>query len=386
MKRISELDGFRVFCIGIVAAFHLWQQSWFTPRVFGVSLDPVLRAGYLPVDGTILLTGFLLCLPFSRKFFHPEEAIPAPAEFYNRRLHRILPHFNLALILTLLCFTLPFGTYPSGWHALLDILSHFSFVFTFSPQTYFSGQIPTTAWTIVIEMQFYLLFPFIGRMFIKKPAATVSLMTAVAFLYRLVFIKTRSDMSMVVNQLPAFLDVYALGMLASLIYVKIADSTRDTFHRQIVSTISLAAALVALWHLFRFQAYNPPTGILQAGQMVVRFPLALVNFVIVLSLPFAVKPVRKIMGNRVMRFLSEVSIDFYLVHQLAALVVKRLDFIPHMTENPAQAAELSWQLKYLAVSVAAGFVLACAMHFAIEYFGKKRCTHGIQRTHERLQG
>ena len=62
-RHIPELNGLRVLLVFIVSWYHFWQQSWLTPHVGSVSLDFLVRSGYMPVDGTILLSGFLLFLP-----------------------------------------------------------------------------------------------------------------------------------------------------------------------------------------------------------------------------------------------------------------------------------------------------------------------------------
>ena len=75
-ERIPELDGFRVLMVGIVAWFHFWQQSWLTPYIGSYSLDYLVRAGYMGVDGTILLSAFLLFLPYAKSSV---EGAPLPS-------------------------------------------------------------------------------------------------------------------------------------------------------------------------------------------------------------------------------------------------------------------------------------------------------------------
>ena len=59
--RIPVLDGYRVILVFLVSWYHIWQQSWLTPRLPLVgSLDFLMRSGYVHVDGMILLSGFLL--------------------------------------------------------------------------------------------------------------------------------------------------------------------------------------------------------------------------------------------------------------------------------------------------------------------------------------
>ena len=64
--RIPELDGLRVLMIFIVSWYHIWQQSWLRPYIGSYSLDYLVRSGYVWVDGTVLLSCFLLFLPWAR--------------------------------------------------------------------------------------------------------------------------------------------------------------------------------------------------------------------------------------------------------------------------------------------------------------------------------
>ena len=73
--RIPELDGLRVIKIFIVSWYHIWQQSWLEPAFdlagTHISLDFLVRTGYVWVDGTVLLSAFLLYLPLARKNREP---------------------------------------------------------------------------------------------------------------------------------------------------------------------------------------------------------------------------------------------------------------------------------------------------------------------------
>ena len=64
-RRIPELDGLRVLMIFIVSWHHIWQQSWLRPAIGTYSLDYLVRSGYIWVDGTVLLSSFLLFLPYA---------------------------------------------------------------------------------------------------------------------------------------------------------------------------------------------------------------------------------------------------------------------------------------------------------------------------------
>ena len=138
-RRIPELDGLRVLLVFIVSWYHIWQQSWLTPSIGGVSLDFLVRAGYMPVDGTILLSGFLLFLPFARTMLLGEE-LPDTRAFYRRRIMRVVPSYNFYTLLLLFAVALPWGLYPSAQKMVKDLFMHFTFTFTFDMETYMSTQ------------------------------------------------------------------------------------------------------------------------------------------------------------------------------------------------------------------------------------------------------
>ena len=280
-KRIPELDGLRVLLVFVVAWYHFWQQSWLTPAIGSYSLDFLVRSGYMPVDGTILLSGFLLFLPYARSMLM-EEPLPDRRWFYRRRVMRIVPSFYFITLVMLFLVALPWGLYYSPKNLVKDVFMHFTFTFTFDPYTYISTPIGVASWTLAIEMQAYLLFPFIARRAMRKPAATLLGMTALAWLWRGWCVWAFTDYGMVVNQLPSFLDVYALGMAAALLYVKCTQlwqKVKRPILWEIGATAAVAAAVLLLEKILRAQAYYH--GNIQAGQMIHRFPLAALLAVLV---------------------------------------------------------------------------------------------------------
>ena len=325
-KRIPELDGLRVLLVFIVSWYHIWQQSWLTPRIGGVSLDFLVRSGYMPVDGTILLSGFLLFLPYARTMLLGEE-LPDTRAFYRRRIMRVVPSYNFYTLLLLFAVALPWGLYPSAQKMVKDLFMHFTFTFTFDMETYMSTPVGVASWTLAVEMQAYLLFPLLARLALRRPAATLCGMAAAAFAYRGYCLWAMSEYGMVVNQLPAFLDVYAVGMAGAILYVWLVKKWRGVRRPILWETLATAVAALALWGLVRLlkaQAATPGFNGIQAGQMLRRFPLALLMVSLTVSLPLTVLPLRKLLGNRVMAFLSAISMNYYLIHQPVAVHLKRL--------------------------------------------------------------
>ncbi|MBE5804511.1 MAG: acyltransferase [Clostridiales bacterium] len=370
-RRIPELDGLRVLLVFIVAWYHFWQQSWLTPGVSSYSLDFLVRSGYMPVDGTILLSGFLLFLPYARAMLM-DEPVPDRRWFYRRRIMRIVPSFYFVTLVMLLAVALPWGLYRTPQQMVKDVFMHFTFTFTFDPYTYISTPIGVASWTLAIEMQAYLLFPFIARWAMRRPAATMLGMTALAWLWRGWCLWAFADLNMVVNQLPSFLDVYALGMAFALLYVKLTQlwqKVKRPILWELLVTLTVAACVLALERLLKAQAYY--NGNIQAGQMIHRFPLAVLLAVLAVSLPFTVLPLRKLMGNRVMTFLAGVSMNYYLIHQNLAVHLKRLGIPYSEYPLPNQAGDKPWQYRYTFLCFGLSLVLAVLATYLIEKPGAR---------------
>ena len=96
-RHVDVLDGVRALCIFIVAWYHIWQQSWLWPvlSVGGatLNLDPLVRSGYIWVDAMLLISGFLLYLPYAREMDSPLPSLPETKGFFVRRALRILPSY-----------------------------------------------------------------------------------------------------------------------------------------------------------------------------------------------------------------------------------------------------------------------------------------------------
>lgn len=370
---IPELDGFRVLLVFIVSWYHIWQQSWLTPAVGGTSLDFLVRSGYMHVDGTILLSGFLLFLPYAQAMLDGGP-LPSVRGFYQRRAARIVPSYLFFTGVMLFAVALPYGLYYGSTSAMWrDILTHLTFTFTFTPATYVGTQLGTPSWTLCIELQMYLLFPLIARGAVKKPMAVMLGMAAIAAYFRMWALSTLSDYNMVVNQLISFLDVYALGMALSCAYVRLQRWYQAlTRRRWAVQTLATALLALCVWLLVlllrRQAASNGYTGLgsIQANQLLHRLPLTLLYGGCILSLPFALLPLRWLMGNPIMRFLSGISMNYYLVHQPLAVHLRRLNIPYSEYDYPNQVGIRDWQYQYTWLCFGLAFAAAVLMTYLVE--------------------
>jgi len=356
------------------------------------SLDYLVRAGYVPVDGTILLSGFLLFLPYARSMLLGEKT-PGVKQFYQRRIMRIVPSYVFITLLMLFAVAIPYDLYYGNTGNLVkDVLMHLTFTQTFDFQTYIATPIGVASWTVAIEMQAYLVFPLLAKWARKNPLGTLSTMAAAALLFRSWVVWSMKDYNMVVNQLINFLDVYAMGMGASILYVKLTTlcpEDKRRFAWQAVATLCVVLAFVGLKELMQAQARSNGQTEIQAGQMVRRPLFASLLALLTLSLPFAVRPVRFLFGNKVMGFLAMVSMNYYLMHQNIAVHLKRIEFPPAQNypyPNMAPGGpEEPWVFHYTFWCFGLSLLTAIAITFLVEKPGAWALRKGFKWLDDRFR-
>ena len=368
--RIPELDGLRVLMIFIVSWYHIWQQSWLRPYIGSYSLDYLVRSGYVWVDGTVLLSCFLLFLPWARAM---ADGTPAPdtVDFYYRRFRRIVPGYYFITLAVFFAIALPWGLYESPQFLVKDLATHLTFTFTFFYDTYVATPLGAAGWTLAILVQGYLLFPLIARGVMKKPAATFGLMAAVCLGFRAWCIWALYDYTMVVNQLINFLDVYILGIAGAIAYVRLeklrsGQGGKISRKWQAIATVVFIGVFWGLLSLLRVQASAGSYPDIQKRQMMYRPVYGVCFTLLALSAPFSLAPLRKLLGNPVTKFLGGISMNYYLIHQTVTVHLKRLKIPASESAEPHMSGELQWQMGYTALAFGISVLLAILVTYAVE--------------------
>ena len=89
------------------------------------------------------------------------------------------------------------------------------------------------------------------------------------------------------------------------------------------------------------------------------------------------------MSNRVVRFLSGISFNFYIWHQWLAVQLKQWRIPPYLAaENPNQAGEMPWQLHYTLLCFAAAILVATLVTYLVEKPAAKWGRKKIMRNEE----
>lgn len=328
-SHVGVLDGVRALGVLCVLWFHFWQQTWLMPTystpflawagIERINPDVLRRVGYLCVDLMLLLSAFVLYLPYARRTFcgTPVDSIKL---FYRKRFARIVPSYLFAVIV-MFTVAMAQGSYKGrASFALKDLLTHLTFTQMLFNDTYLFTGITAVMWTVCIEVALYLIFPLLARAFARKPLLMYATMVLFGIWFTNAVSPAIGEPRVMVNRFLTFLPVFANGMMAAYLYVWYAERVKRKAIPSILGTIAAAAALYAIIRLFRLCSASGDASHQQVWQMQYRMLLSLAFTVFLLGASISMKPIRRILDNRVLAAIAAVSYNLYLWHQW--LIVK----------------------------------------------------------------
>lgn len=269
---IPEIDGFRFFAIGTVLLYHL--NTHFSRTIANLDtnvkapdnlfIDAISR-GSLGVNVFFAISGFILALPFARQRLFDEKPVDLRA-YYIRRLTRLEPPYVISLILLLFVHLLilheNFG----------DIFPNFLASLFYVHSIVFDAwsKINPVAWSLEVEVQFYVLAPVLALFFsIRNPVWRRSILISVIiasvlhanFNYEMIQeLHLRKSLFMHLHQ-------FLIGFLFADFFL---TDWKDTLKQK--SFLYDIAGILALVLLFVFNVpFSPSADLLFAGCLFVSF-------------------------------------------------------------------------------------------------------------------
>ena len=357
-------DLLRVFCVFMIAWYHIWQQSWLSPTLrqggFQLDLTPYVRTGYMFVDLMLMLSGFLLYLPWAN------GREKRTGEFYLRRALRILPSYWLCLIvMAVFALTEPGSSDPGK--LAKDLAAHLTFTHNLFYESYISTRLNVVLWTLAVEVQFYFILPALAPAFRRQPVICYLAMVGAALCFQRLWTAPMEDTALFVNRLPNMLDAYANGMLAAHLYALLAKQQK---RRALIATLGTLACVAGVWgifHLLKAQARISGYEALRHGQLDRRWLFRLCGAAFLAGGSLSFELVRKLCSNRVVGFFSGLSFNFYIWHQWLAVKLKLWRVPPYLAEaDPNQAGEMPWQLHYTLLCFIAAFIASVLITYLVE--------------------
>ena len=138
-------------------------------------VERTLEAGHFGVQLFFAISGFILALPFAKQMISKAPARLRLKDYYLRRLTRIEPPYIIHLFFLFLLCVLVFRHLPPGVHYSLSqnphwaryVSSHILASLVYAHGFIFGGHpyLNMVLWSLEIEVQFYIVAPFLARVF-----------------------------------------------------------------------------------------------------------------------------------------------------------------------------------------------------------------------------
>jgi peptidoglycan/LPS O-acetylase OafA/YrhL len=380
---LGALDGLRGIAVLLVVWYHYWQITWLPAdvRVGSVSanFNVFPETGSAGVDLFYFISGFCLFLPYARTLFDGAP-LQSVRTFAYRRAVKIVPSYYLAIGLMI---ALGFAHFDSPNDAVHQVLAHLGFVQNVWPQTW--GGIDGVMWSLATEVQFYVVFPLICWCAMRRPLVTFASLIALGDCYRFYVVAHGGDIVHDIDKLPGAIDLFSAGMLAAWTYRAIAVRMPALAKKQTLWTALALAGFFVCYQLLAYQfARRYSDNWLYTWKATFRpfFDLALLP-VTVGSL-FAFGWWQRVLGNRIVTFLSLISYNLYLWHQPLALALLQRRPIPYAGTDPK--ADHLWGLEFMGLAALVSIAVAWAISRFFEQPILRRRPFAGLRLPPRLRG
>ncbi len=162
---ISVIDGLRFLAI-LPVIFQHASERMLRAAPAGLQHLEETQSAFLVSRGTIgvflffAISGFILCLPFAKMHLGEGKRV-ALKKYFKRRLTRLEPPYIIWMTVFAIVLLV------KGGYALSELGPHYFASLGYVHNLFFSSYTPINpvAWSLEIEIQFYLLAPFLAAAF-----------------------------------------------------------------------------------------------------------------------------------------------------------------------------------------------------------------------------
>jgi peptidoglycan/LPS O-acetylase OafA/YrhL len=218
---ISEIDGLRFVAIATVVLFHLVVNlSIKDPLAYAIPasgnlLVTVARHGFRGVELFFIISGFILAVPFAAHALRGRPPVRL-RQYFLRRVTRLEPPYLLCMTILVLA-RLSMQDYRSGF-----LLPHYGASLVYMHNIIFGTENPVNnvAWSLEIEIQFYLLVPLLARLFMIRSMALrrgiIAALGLASVTWSWIFIGPESVLFLTIAR---FLHFFLIGFLLADIFL-----------------------------------------------------------------------------------------------------------------------------------------------------------------------
>lgn len=296
---INSLTSLRFFFALCVFVSHLGILQ--TDPKYKMLYDKIFYEGFLGVSFFFILSGFILSYAYNLRLKKSYHSIK---NFYVGRIARIYPVHIVTMLIALL-FALILG--QKDLHLLPNMLLLQSF---FSSQDiYFSLNAPS--WSISDEMFFYFLFPIAVFISSRYKLIAFILFSILIIFFNIYLNENLKHYWLYISPFTRFAD-FLLGMLLYQYSVQLQK-------KQINSNLIEIISLLIFFMFFIFHDYIPVSFRYSIYYWI---PMSLIITSFALSfMSGQLGLISKVLSNKLLVFLGEISFCFYLSHLLIMQVM-----------------------------------------------------------------
>jgi peptidoglycan/LPS O-acetylase OafA/YrhL len=285
---IPQLDGIRACAIVAVFLYH----------------SPFhLKGGWMGVDLFFVLSGFLITrILVAHRDLPPKQYFTA---FYERRALRIIPPYALLLIVTSLFVS---TSWLKTWYMYIGAMNY--------PRT--GPGTLSMLWSLAVEEQFYLVWPFVILFFARKrlPTLAAALIVAAPIL-RGLFTPLLVDVWSIYKLTPFRMDCLAAGALIGLVW----ENHKERIAR--VGALWLVPAglgFATLLLVSRVAGFGTADYTLKGNVVTYELSLLIAVSVMLWALSDVWTGLLKV---AIVRWIGQISYSLYLIHITAYTLVEQ---------------------------------------------------------------
>jgi peptidoglycan/LPS O-acetylase OafA/YrhL len=188
-KYVPEVDGLRFIAIASIVILHI--NAFFLLKkkgqmdysdTFITIWNAVISTGNIGVPLFFVISGYILGLPFANQYINKGKDVSL-SNYFRRRLTRLEPPY--IIIMTALFFVSIYIIHKYSFNQLLpNLLASLTYMHNIVYGREIMPLVNFVAWSLEVEVQFYLLAPLLAKVFIlpKKSRRSVIIISSLAFI------------------------------------------------------------------------------------------------------------------------------------------------------------------------------------------------------------
>jgi peptidoglycan/LPS O-acetylase OafA/YrhL len=296
MKPISQLTFTRFIASIVIVIYHFGIERQIP--VFPFNKVPFLlkifKGGNLGVSYFYVLSGFIMCY----NYYHDEKDLNKK-KYWISRFSRIYPMHIIALFLMFFCFE-----FIKDRFNIQSLI--FQITLTQSWSYLYRHSYNWPAWSLSVEVFFYLVCPYI-LLFFKNYSKT-AITIFVAFIWSISMIQ---QIYFSFKQFPLpflHLNSFLVGMLAGYYFRK----QELTFIKNNALILFLSTLIVVIYFANKHELYITNSGLLSP-----------IFSLLILSIAFINRPIQRFFSKNIFILLGEISYCIYIIHWPIWLIMEK---------------------------------------------------------------